>query len=174
VLEENKKNWHKKLVNALWVDRLSTKRSIGMSPYELVYGMEARFPSSLGIPTIRLLQEIQAEPNDIQRRINQTIHLQQTREQVYDRAQILQEKLKKMFDKRAKEEDFYIGDKVLRWESRREEKGKHANFDFLWKGPFVISAIQGNNTYFIKSIESNTAEEGPVNGRMLKHYHDPF
>jgi len=97
-----------------------------MSPYELVYGMEARFPSSLGIPTIKLLQEIQAEPNDIQRRINQTIHLQQTREQVYDRAQILQEKLKKMFDKRAKAEDFSIGDKVLRWDSRREDKGKHA------------------------------------------------
>ena len=141
MLEENKKNWHKKLGNSLWADRLSTKRSIGMSPYELVYGMEARFPSSLGIPTIRLLQEIQAEPNDTQRRINQTIHLQQTREQVYDRAQILQEKLKKMFDKRAKEEDFYIGDKVLRWDSRREDKGKHAKFDFLWKGPFVISVV---------------------------------
>jgi len=39
VLEESKKNWHKKLVNALWADKLSTKRSIGMSPYELVYGM---------------------------------------------------------------------------------------------------------------------------------------
>eukprot|EP00253_Pinus_taeda_P001603 PITA_01603 len=117
VLEENKNNWHRKLTNALWADRLSTKKSIGMSPYELVYGMEARFPSSLGIPTIKLLQEIQAEPNDIQRRINQAIHLQQTREQVYDRAQILQEKLKKMFDKRAKVEDFCVGNKVLRWDS---------------------------------------------------------
>jgi len=74
ILEENKKNWHKKLVNALWADRLTTKRSIWTSPYELVYGMEAKFPSSLGIP-VKLLQEIQAEPNDIQRRINQTIHL---------------------------------------------------------------------------------------------------
>jgi len=55
VLEENKKNWHKKLVNALWADILSTKRSIGMSTYELVYGMEARFPSSLGIYFIKLL-----------------------------------------------------------------------------------------------------------------------
>jgi hypothetical protein len=94
VLEENKKNWHKKLVNALWADRLTTKRSIGTSPYELVYGMEARFPSSLGIPVIKLLQEIQAEPNDIQRRINQTIHLQQTREEVYQRTQVLQENSK--------------------------------------------------------------------------------
>ena len=135
-----------------------------MSPYELVYGMEAKFPSSLGIPTIKLLQEIQAEPNDIQRRINQTIHLQQTREQVYDRAQILQEKLKKMFDKRAKAEDFCVGSKVLRWDSRREDKGKHAKFDFLWKGPFIISVVQGNNTYFLKSVDGSTTEEGPVNG----------
>jgi len=75
VLEENKRNWHKKLVNALWADRLTTKRYIGTSPYELVYGLEAVFPSSLGILVIELLQEMQAEPNDIQRRINQTIHL---------------------------------------------------------------------------------------------------
>lgn len=130
-----------KLVNALWVDRLTTKRSIGTSPYELVYGMEARFPSSLGILVIKLLQEIQAEPNDIQRRINQTIHLQQTREDVYQRTQILQEKLKKMFDKRTKAKDFFIGDKVLKLYSRREDKGKHGKFDFLWKGPFIIQAV---------------------------------
>eukprot|EP00253_Pinus_taeda_P009819 PITA_09819 len=55
MLEENKKNWHRKLTNALWTDRLSTKKSIGMSPYQLVYGMEAKFPSSLGIPIIKLL-----------------------------------------------------------------------------------------------------------------------
>ena len=76
ILEENKKNWHKKLINALWADRLITKRSIGTRPYELVYGMEVVFPSSLGVPVIKLLQEVQAKPNDIQRRINQTIHLQ--------------------------------------------------------------------------------------------------
>eukprot|EP00253_Pinus_taeda_P029668 PITA_29668 len=174
LLEENKKNWHRKLTNALWADRLSTKKSIGMSPYELVYGMEAKFPSSMGIPTIKLLQKIQAEPNDMQRRINQTIHLQQTREQVYDRAQMLQEKLKNMFDKKAKAEDFRVGSKVLRWDLRREDKGKHAKFGFLWKGPYIISTLQGNNTYFLRSLDGSTDEEGPVNGRMLKNYNDPF
>eukprot|EP00253_Pinus_taeda_P021749 PITA_21749 len=174
LLEENKKNWHRKLTNALWAYILSTKKYIGMSPYDLVYGMEAKFPSSLGIPTIKLLQEIQTEPNDIQRRINQTIHLQQTREQVYDRAQTLQEKLKKMFDKKAKLEDFWVGSKVLRWDSRREDKGKHAKFNFLWKGPYIISIVQGNNTYFLRSLDGSTVEESPVNGRMLKHYNDPF
>ena len=91
---------------------------------------------------------------------------------MYDRAQMLQERLKKAFDKRANAEDFYIGDKVLRWDSRREDKGKHAKFYFLWKGPFFISVVQGNNTYFLKPEDGSTVEEGPVNGRMLKHYLD--
>lgn len=163
-LEENKKNWHKRLVNALWEDRLTTKRSIGTSPYESVYYLEAKFPSSLGIPVIKLQQEIQEEPNDIQRRINQTIHLQQTREEVYQRTQVLQDRMKKIFDKRTKFEDFFIGDKVLKWDFRREDKEKHGKFDFIWKGPFVIQAIQGNNTYPLRSFDGTKAEEGPVNG----------
>ena len=61
LLEENKKSWHNKLVHALWADRLTTKKSIGMSPYQLVYGTEVVFPTSLGIPVIKLVQEIQTK-----------------------------------------------------------------------------------------------------------------
>jgi len=71
---------------------------------------------------MKLLQESLAEPNDMQRRINQIICLQQTRDQVYGRVQVLQEKLKKAFDRRTKAEDFNMGDKVLKWDSRREDK----------------------------------------------------
>ena len=84
LLQDNKKSWHNKLVHALWVDRLTTKRSIGMSPYHLVYGMDVVFPTSLGVPIMKLLQEVQVEPIDIQRIINQTIQLQQSREEVYN------------------------------------------------------------------------------------------
>ena len=87
---------------------------------------------------MKLLQEAQFELNDIHRRINQTIHLQKTREQVYIRSHVMQEKIKKAFDKRTKAEDLYLGDKFLRWDSRREDKGKHGNFDFLCKGPLII------------------------------------
>jgi len=65
------------------------------------------------------------EPNDIQRRINQTIHLQQTKEELYLKSQVIQKKIKKVFDKKTKVDEFYIGDKVLKWDSRREDKGKH-------------------------------------------------
>jgi len=37
MLEANKKNWHKKLIKALWADRVSIKKSIGLSPFQIVY-----------------------------------------------------------------------------------------------------------------------------------------
>ena len=98
--------------------------------------------------------------------------MQQIKEEVYQRSQVLQEKLKKIFDRRTKAEDFYLGDKVLKWDSRREDKGKHGKFDLLWKGPFIIHALQGKNSYFLKSLDGTEIEEGPVNGRMLKHHFD--
>ena len=59
LLEDNKKTWNKKLVNALWEDRLTTKKSIDSYTYQLFYGMEVVFPSSLGTPIMKLLQELQ-------------------------------------------------------------------------------------------------------------------
>ena len=70
LLKDNKKSWHTKLVHALWADRLTLKKSIGMSPYQLVYGTDAIFPTSLGVPIMKLIQEVQFEENDIIRRIN--------------------------------------------------------------------------------------------------------
>jgi hypothetical protein len=88
-----------------------------MSPYQLVYSIEAVFPTSVGVPAMELLQDLQAEPNDSEGRINQMIHLQQSREEVYNKTQVVQESIKKIFDKRTKEDDFELGDLVLRWDS---------------------------------------------------------
>jgi len=65
-LEENKNNWHKKLINALWVDRVRNKKSIGMSPTQLVYGMDTIFLTSLVVAVMKILQEVDSQPNDIQ------------------------------------------------------------------------------------------------------------
>lgn len=66
VLELNRKNWHKNIINALWVNKVSNKKSIGMSPFQLVYGVDTIFPSSLSIPVVKILQEVGNEPNDVQ------------------------------------------------------------------------------------------------------------
>ena len=60
---------------------------------------------------------------------------------------------------------------MLKWDSRREEKGKHGKFDFLWKGPYVIYGYRGNNAFFIRNLDGTNIPEGPVNGRILKNYY---
>ena len=69
LLEDNKRAWDAKLKYSLWVDRVSTKRAIGTSLFQLLYGMEVVFPIQLALPVVKYLQEIEAEPNDAIRRI---------------------------------------------------------------------------------------------------------
>ena len=57
---------------------------------------------------MKIIQELQVETNDIQTRFNQTIHLQQTREEVYIKSQVIQDKIKNFFDKKTEEYDLYI------------------------------------------------------------------
>ena len=75
-----------------------------------------------------------------------------------------------MFDKRTKASDFKIGDKVLKWDYRREDKGKHGKFDNLWQGPYIIQSAIGHNTFFLQEMDGTDLFGGRVNGRMLKHY----
>ena len=119
---------------------------------------------------MKLIQEFQTEENDIIRRINQIIHLQQTREEVYNKALQKQDNIKKIFDRRTKASSFKIGDKVLKWDSKREDKGKHGKFDNLWLGPYSIHSVAGNNAFFLQELNGTELFGGPVNGRMLKHY----
>ena len=77
LLQENKKDWHTKLIHAFWDDRISIKKSIGTSPFQLVYGLEVIFPNSLSLLVMRLLQEEDAETHPIQRRMYQLVELQQ-------------------------------------------------------------------------------------------------
>jgi len=69
-------------------------------------------------------------------------------------------------------DNFQVGDWVLKWDALKEKKGNHGKFDALWMwiGPFIISQVQGNNTFMLQSLEGETIFDGPVNGRFLKIY----
>ena len=47
---ENQRSWNLALPNALWVDRVTTKNSLGVSPYTLVYEKEAILPPNIMLP----------------------------------------------------------------------------------------------------------------------------
>eukprot|EP00253_Pinus_taeda_P004979 PITA_04979 len=171
LLEINKKSWHKKLVNALWAGKVSHKKSLGMSPFELVYGVDTVFPNSLAVPVVKLLQGASSKDDGLQWRINQMIHLQQTREDVSQNTFKLQERIKKIYDRKAKADRFEIGDIVLKWDARNEEKGKHGKFENIWKGMYKTATYQGQNAFLLQDLNGEDYPGGLVNGRLLKRYY---
>ena len=75
LLHDNKKYWNKKLIHALWDDKISVKKSTGTSPFQLMYGFEVIFPISLSFLVMKLLQEEETETHPTQRRMYQLIEL---------------------------------------------------------------------------------------------------
>ena len=61
--------------------------------------------------------------------------------------------IKERFDRKIKENNLFGGDIVLRWDARKEKKGKHVEFDNLWFGPFIISKLLENNTFILQTME---------------------
>jgi hypothetical protein len=86
VLTENKKSWESKLKYDFSADRISTEKSLGTSPFHLVYGVDV-FPTQLGTPILKFLQEEIEDPNDIQRRIFHIIEVQKKRKALDQRTE---------------------------------------------------------------------------------------
>jgi hypothetical protein len=110
LLEENKKNWDSKLKFALRADRVTIKKAIGTSPFKLVYGTNAIFPVQLILLVARFFQEEKTESNDMVRRMLDLVELQQAHEQLVDRLEAHQKKIKDTFNRKAKAYNFQVGD----------------------------------------------------------------
>ena len=54
VLNENKKSWHLHLKYAFWANQIGTKKSIGTSPFQMVYGIDVLLPINLTLRVMKL------------------------------------------------------------------------------------------------------------------------
>ena len=106
LLEDNKKSWDSKLKFALWADRVTIKKSIGNSPFKLVYGTDAVFPIQLILPVAKFLQEEQEEENDMVRRMNNLVEIHHIREQLVEKSKAHQKKIKETFERKEKVDNF--------------------------------------------------------------------
>ena len=77
--------------------------------------------------------------------------------------------MKYLYDKRTIERKFEIGDMVLMWNARMEDKGNHGKFDPIWLGPYNICDTNGEDSYFLKDLIGDILEF-LVHGQFLKRY----
>ena len=58
------KDWHEKLSFALHAYRTAVRTSTGVTPFSLVYGMEAILPIEVEIPSLQILMEAKLEESE--------------------------------------------------------------------------------------------------------------
>ncbi|KAH9327437.1 hypothetical protein KI387_007615, partial [Taxus chinensis] len=81
LVDENQRMWLKSLYNALWEDRITPKRSLGMSPFQVLYSTDAEIPISAELPTQCLARAIKDETfkNSLEKRIMYLTELEEKR-----------------------------------------------------------------------------------------------
>ncbi|XP_059078005.1 uncharacterized protein LOC131876583 [Cryptomeria japonica] len=156
---------------ALWVDRITPKRAIGMAPYELVYGIGTKVSLPLELAVVRLQTVIEDSffQNALEKRFMYFMKLEEEREMLVDRITNHHNRVKKIFDMRARPRGFLKGDEVLLWDKRREPKGAHGKFDSLWKGSFKIHEVARPNAFRL-NYSDGMVMPYTYNGQDLKLY----
>ena len=73
---DNKKAWDSKLSLAVWANRVTVKKAIGVDPFDLVYGIHARLPQNNLMNLYKFVQKYDDDiTDDMQERMDELVGL---------------------------------------------------------------------------------------------------
>ena len=147
-LKKSGKRWIDELPSALWSIRTTPSRATGETPFFLVYGAEAVFPSELthGSPRVRAYVEEEQQ----QRRLDDVGLLEELRCLVAVRAARYQQGLRRYHQRHVRARTLEAGDLILRRAQTRLGKNKLSP---MWEGPFLVTSVSRPGSVRLKDEE---------------------
>ena len=67
----SKSDWELKLHSAIWAYQVAYKTTIGTTPFNMVYGLDAILPMEFLIPTMRVAQELNWMGHELSERLEE-------------------------------------------------------------------------------------------------------
>ena len=71
VLSNSRSDWAEKLHSILWAYRIAYKTAIGVTPFELVFGLNAITPLDYLVPTLRVAHDLEWIGHELSARIDE-------------------------------------------------------------------------------------------------------
>ncbi|MCI06974.1 hypothetical protein A2U01_0028037, partial [Trifolium medium] len=169
MVQPNRKDWSRRLDEALWAHRTAYKTPIGTSPYRLVFGKACHLPVEIEHRAYWAVKScnLEMQAAGMERKL-QLQQLEELRLEAYENSRIYKEKTKHFHDKMISRKEFSIGQKVLLFNSRL--KLMAGKLRSKWIGPFVITDVFPYGAVEIKS--AGTDKVFKVNGQRLKLFHE--
>ncbi|VFQ61815.1 unnamed protein product [Cuscuta campestris] len=149
-LESYKGAWVDQLPNVLWAYRTTPRRATEETPFSMCYGLEARAPSEVFIPTWRK-ENCGAKENEETMAADLNF-IEERREQAFLKAENYRRQVKEYYDRKVRAREFRVGDLVLRKReaSQPTEGGKFAK---SYEGPYKVRAVLRPGTYKLSTLE---------------------
>lgn len=171
IVSKSKRDWQEKIGEALWAYRTTHRTPTGVTPYSLVYGVEAVLPLEREIPSLRMaVQEGLTTEDNVKLRLQELEALDEKRLEAQQALECYQARMSKAFDKHVKPRSFQVGDLVLAVR-RPIITTRHTGNKFTpkWDGPYIVKEVYTNGAY--KIVDQDGLRIGPINGKFLKKFY---
>ena len=165
-VNNSRKDWSKKIDDALWAYMTTFITPLGMSLFRLVYGKACHLPVELEHRSYWETRRLNMDSKVAgEKRMLQLNELDEFRNEAYENARIYKEKTKSWHDKHIIRKEFEWGQQVLLFNSRL--KLFPGKLKSKWSSPFTMVQV-----FPFGGIEIMHSEKGPfkVNDQRLKLY----
>ena len=165
-VNSSRKDWSKKIEDALWAYRTTFKTPLSMSPFRIVYGKACHLPVELehraywATCMLNIDSKIAGE-----KQMLQLSELDEFHNEAYENARIYKEKMKAWQDKHIARKEFEASQRVLLFNSRL--KLFPGKLKSRWSGPFTVTQVFPYGGAEIMHLDKGTFK---VNTQRLKPY----
>ena len=158
-----KKNWDDYLAPTLMALRTAPHAALGVTPFELMFGREARTP----IDALR--EEMEGEqktPRSVVKYMQDLYQRMEESQELVEREDSkAKDKSKTYYDKRKKSDPLKEGEFVLMMTPKGEE-----SLTCQWQGPYKILRRLGDTTYLVDAPYKNGKRGRKCHRNLLKRY----